>query len=70
MKNVIALILLIAGITLLVMGVNTYQEATASLEFLGLDLSAADESGQQTAIIYLALGLLGLVGSYLVYRRR
>lgn len=41
MKNVIVLILLIAGITLLVMGVNTYQESTASLEFLGLDLSAA-----------------------------
>lgn len=70
MKNVIALILLIAGIILLVMGINTYQESTANLEFLGLEVAAADETGQRTAIIYLALGLIGLVGSYLVYRRR
>jgi len=70
MKNIIALILLIAGIILVVMGVQTYQESTANLQFLGIEVSASDQSGQTTAFIYLALGLLGLVGSYLVYRRK
>lgn len=70
MKKVFALLLLVAGIVLLVLAVNTYQEASASIEVLGLELSAHEESGQQRAILYLIFGLAGLAGSYLVWKKR
>lgn len=64
-----AILLLIAGIVLIVLAVNTYQEASASLEVLGMELSAQNESGQQKAVLYLVLGLVSLTGSYLAWRR-
>ena len=64
-----AILLLIAGIALIVLAVNTYQEASASLEVLGMELSAQNESGQQKAVLYLVLGLVSLTGSYLAWRR-
>lgn len=70
MKKAFALLLLVAGIVLLVLAVNTYQESTASLEFLGLELSAHDESGQQRAVMYLVFGLASLTGSYLIWKKR
>lgn len=70
MKKPLALVLLIAGIVLLVLAVNTYQESSASLEVLGLELSAHEESGQQRAILYLVFGLASLAGSYLVWKKK
>ncbi len=70
MKKVFALLLLVAGIVLLVQAVNTYQEASASIEVLGLELSAHEESGQQRAVLYFIFGLASLAGSYLVWRKR
>ncbi|MCO6491165.1 MAG: hypothetical protein J5I98_22295 [Phaeodactylibacter sp.] len=69
MKKLMAILLLIAGIVLIVLAVNTYQEASASLEVLGMELSAQNESGQQRAVLYLVLGLVSLTGSYLAWRR-
>ncbi|MCB9294149.1 MAG: hypothetical protein H6559_13665 [Lewinellaceae bacterium] len=69
MKKLMAILLLIAGIVLIVLAVNTYQEASASLEVLGMELSAQNESGQQKAVLYLVLGLVSLTGSYLAWRR-
>lgn len=69
MKKLMAILLLITGIVLIVLAVNTYQEASASLEVLGMELSAQNESGQQRAALYLVLGLVSLTGSYLAWRR-
>ena len=70
MKKAFVLFLLIAGIVLVVLAVNTYQESSASLDVLGLKLSAYDQSGQQRAILYFIFGLVSLAGSYLVWKKR
>ncbi|MCB9287902.1 MAG: hypothetical protein H6560_11345 [Lewinellaceae bacterium] len=70
MKKAFVLFLLIAGIVLVVLAVNTYQESSASLDVLGLKLSAHDQSGQQRAILYFIFGLVSLAGSYLVWKKR
>ncbi|MCB0596165.1 MAG: hypothetical protein H6557_21390 [Lewinellaceae bacterium] len=70
MKNLIVLILLIAGIALAVMGVQTYQESSASLNLLGMEISANDESGQRSAMLYFALALASLAAGYFVWKKR
>ena len=70
MKNLIVLILLIAGIALAVMRVQTYQESSASLNLLGMEISANDESGQRSAMLYFALALASLAAGYFVWKKR
>ena len=69
MKNVIVIILLIAGIFLAVKGINTLQSSTADVEILGLEINANDESGQTAGILYLVLGAAAFFGSYLTWKR-
>jgi drug/metabolite transporter (DMT)-like permease len=69
MKKLFPILLMVAGLALALMGINTFQESTASVSFLGLDINASDESGQTTAILYLVLGGVSLVAGYLMYRK-
>lgn len=70
MKNLIVVILLIAGIVLAFYGIQTYQESSANLEVLGMELSANDKSGQRSAIMYFALALASLAGGYFVWKKK
>ncbi len=69
MKKPFPILLMVAGIALVLFGINTFQESTASVSFLGLDINASDESGQTAAILYLVLGGVSLVAGYLMYRK-
>jgi hypothetical protein len=69
MKKILPLLLIVAGIGLAVMGITTYQESTASVSVLGLDISASDEGGQQTAILYFVVAAVCLFGGYSLYRK-
>ncbi|MEZ5042102.1 MAG: hypothetical protein R2828_19550 [Saprospiraceae bacterium] len=69
MKKMLVAILLIAGIGMAIMGINTFQESTANLNLLGLEISASDKSGQQSAMLYFGLALASLAGSYLVWKK-
>ena len=70
MKNLIILILLIAGIVLVIMGIQTYQESSASLNLLGMEISAKDESGQRSAMLYFILALASLAAGYFVWKKQ
>ena len=69
MKNVIVILLVIAGLFLAVKGINTIQSSTADVEILGLEINANDESGQTAGILYLILGAAALAGSYFAWKR-
>lgn len=70
MRLILAVILLIIGIALAAYGVHTYQEATAQLDIFGLNLSAKDKSGQQSAYMYMALGGIAILAGIFVWRKR
>jgi hypothetical protein len=70
MKSILVAILLIIGIALAAYGVHTYQEATAELNILGINLSARDKSGQQSAFMYMALGGMAILASYFLWKKR
>lgn len=70
MKTLLAGILIILGIALAAYGVHTYQEATAQLDILGLKLSARDKSGQQSAYMYMGLGVIAALAGFFLWRKR
>ncbi|PSR08366.1 MAG: hypothetical protein DA408_16650 [Bacteroidetes bacterium] len=69
MKKSFPLILLVAAIALALYGIKLYQEATASISLLGLDIEASDQGSQQTAFLFLGLAALCGVGSVVLWRR-
>ena len=68
MRRILAIVLLIAGIVLAAYAVEIYREATTQVEFIGIDITAANEEKQQTAIIYVALSLISLTLSFLAWK--
>ena len=52
MKSILPIILAIAGIAFAYLAITTFQDSTASTKILGIELSASDEGGQTTAILY------------------
>ena len=60
---------MVAGLVLAIFGINAFQESTASVSFLGIDVNASDESGQTAGIMYLVVGAIALVAGYLMYRK-
>lgn len=70
MNNLLVIILLVAGIVLAVMGINTLQASSADVEVLGLEINANDESGQMAGVVYLVLAAAALFGSYFMWKRK
>lgn len=71
MKTAIGIILIVAALILGYLGINQIQESGSSVEVLGLELSAEDESGKETGYIELGLGVVALIGGiYLVSKKR
>lgn len=62
MKSILPIVLVLAGLVFAYLAITTFQDSTANVSFLGIDLSASDESGQLTAGLYgiVALVCLGL----------
>lgn len=44
------------------LGVNKINESSASVEVIGIELSASDEAGKTTGYIYLGLALASFIG--------
>lgn len=70
MKNTAALILFLIGIGLAIWAVHTYQEATASLEFLGIKLEAKDQIAQNDAFSYGGGALLCFIVAFMLWRKQ
>lgn len=69
MKKAFPIILMVAGLLLAIFGINSFQESTASVSFLGIDVNASDESGQTAGIMYLVIGAISLIAGYMMYRK-
>jgi LPXTG-motif cell wall-anchored protein len=69
MKKLLPLLLLVAAVALAIYGAQLYQEATASISLLGLDIEASDKGSQQNAFLFLGLAVLCGVGSVVLWRR-
>ena len=70
MKNALALILFLIGIGLAIWAVQTYQEATASMEILGIELAAKDKIAQKNAMMYGGGSLLCFILGFLTWSRK
>lgn len=69
MNRIISFVLIIAGLALAFMGITTYQDATADVSFLGLDLSLSDQEAKQTAMMYFAGAVACLLGGLFFFRK-
>ena len=70
MKNTLALILFLAGIGLAIWAFQTYQEATASMEFLGIEFAAKDKIAENDALSYGGGALLCFLVAFFLWRRK
>lgn len=66
MNKTVAIILLVAGIALGLFGYNKYSESVETINVIGLEFSAKDESGVKEGYLFMGVGVLlafgGLVG--------
>lgn len=70
MKQIVPILLIVAGLGLGFMGINTFQDSTANASFLGININASDEGGQMTGILYLVLGAVALVAGAMMARKK
>ncbi|WP_020534692.1 DUF3185 family protein [Lewinella cohaerens] len=69
MNKLIGLILLLAGIAAGVYGFQLYQDATADISILGLDISASDKEATQQAYIFFGLGVVGVIAGLIFWKK-
>ncbi|MEZ4987591.1 MAG: hypothetical protein R2795_21515 [Saprospiraceae bacterium] len=69
MNKLIALILVVAGVAAAAHGYHLYQDATANINILGLEISASDEETRQQSYLYFGLAVVTLVGALIAYKR-
>jgi LPXTG-motif cell wall-anchored protein len=70
MKNLLPIILILAGLGLGIYGIMKYGDSGASVEVLGVELSAKDNKGQQQAYLFMGLGLASLAGGIYLMKRK
>lgn len=69
MNKLIGIILLLAGIAAVVHGFQLYQDATADISILGLDISASDKEVTQQAYIFFGLGVVGVIAGLIFWKK-
>jgi len=62
MKQIIGIALIVLAIFLGYLGVNKVSNSEASVEVVGVELSASDEGQKTTGFIYLGLAIASLIG--------
>jgi len=71
MKRVIGIILIVGALVLGYFGINDLSESSTSVEVMGLELKAEDNTGKEKAYIQLGFGVLALIaGVYLVGQKK
>ena len=61
-NKIIGAILLIGGLYLGYLGINTVSNNSADVEILGLEIEADNESGKEKGYMYLGLAAVAFVG--------
>ena len=62
MKRIIGIALIVVSLVLGYFGIRGFQESTNSVKVLGIELSADDKGGKETAYIQLGLAVVSLIG--------
>jgi len=71
MKRVIGIILIVGALVLGYFGINDLSESSTSVEVMGLELKAEDNTGKEKAYIQLGFGVLALIaGVYLIGQKK
>lgn len=63
-SKIIALVLIVVGLSLAYIGINTVAANTESFKFLGMEFDVSNESGQTKGYLYIVIALLLLVGGF------
>lgn len=61
-SKIIAIVLIIAAISLAYVGINTVMANTESVNFLGLKFDVSDEDGKMKGFIYIGLAVALFAG--------
>lgn len=70
MKAVLPILLIVAGIVFAYLGITTFQQSSADVEILGLEIGATDEGGQTTAILYGVLSVVCFVAGAFTFGKK
>jgi len=71
MKRVIGIILILGALVLGYFGINGLSESSTSVEVLGLEFKAEDNTGKEKAYIQLGFGVVALIaGVYLIGQKK
>ena len=61
-SKIIAIVLIVAALSLAYIGINTVMANTESVNFLGLKFDVSDESGKMKGFLYIGLAVALFVG--------
>lgn len=70
MKKIIGIILIIVALGLGYIGADELSGSTASVEILGVEITAEDNSAKEMAYVKIGLGVIALIaGVYLIGKK-
>jgi hypothetical protein len=68
MKKLVGIVLIAGALFMGFIGVNKVDKSGSTVKFLGVKVSAQDESAKQTGYIYVGLAVICLVGGVVMLR--
>ena len=70
MKAILPIVLIIAGLIFAYLGITTFQDSSADVEILGLEIGATDKGAQTTAILYGIISIACFAGGAFTFGKR
>lgn len=70
MKKVIGIILIIVALVLGYLGINDLSGSSASVDILGVEISAKDNSAKEMAYVKIGLGVVALIGGVYLFGKK
>ncbi len=67
MSKIIGLVLIVAGLMVGYIGFNKVADSTKQINFLGLNISASDDSGRQQGYLYVGFAVLLFGGGVFIF---
>lgn len=70
MKNLLPLLLVLGGLALFFYGITLFNDSTASVKLLGMELGVSDEGMQKEAVLFSVLGIVSFAGGIFLMKKR
>lgn len=68
MKKIIGIALIALAIYLGYVGINMFSESTASVDVVGIELTAEDHGQKSTSFLYIGFAVLSAIGGLFLLR--